>query len=93
MQHHGKIKEAILCVHLLNLANMPISKKNFQDYVPPIPSIKVRVLLKEEPLEVLWEPQGEPLSWEWKDGELLTTVPVLEIHGVVMIKMKEVLNK
>ncbi len=31
------------------------------------------------------EPTGETLVWSWQDGRLETTVPSLDIHGILVI--------
>lgn len=76
-----------LSVHLLNLANLPVSKhRAFVDYVPPIGNIKVEVVTEEKPRLVTWEPEGTELECQWKDGILSVNAPALEIHGAIHIE-------
>lgn len=77
-----------LSIHLLNLANLPVSERRaFLEYVAKIHSIGVELKTVVKPKEVIWEPYGEILSWSWDNGVLTTTVPVLGIHGVIVIKI------
>ncbi|WP_168735488.1 alpha-L-fucosidase [Cohnella fermenti] len=76
-----------LCVHLLNLANMPVSNRRaYADYVPPIGPIRLSVRLESPPASVSWEPDGEEPAWSWANGRLEAIVARLDIHGALIIR-------
>jgi hypothetical protein len=79
--------DGTLCVHLLNLAQMPVSnRRGFPETVPPTGPIRLSVAVAEQPQAVTWEPAGATLAWRWQDGRLETTVPSLDIHGILVIR-------
>ncbi|MDG0809231.1 alpha-amylase family protein [Cohnella rhizosphaerae] len=79
--------EGELCVHLLNLANMPVSNRRaYAEYVPPIGPIRLGILLDSRPSAVVWEPGGASVDWHWSDGKLEASVPKLDIHGALVIR-------
>ncbi len=72
-------------LHLFNRANLPIPDRyNFIDAIPAIGPIKIEMSLPEKPSQVIWQPEGRSLSWSWRNGKLETTVPSLQVHGVVV---------
>ncbi|MCD9023764.1 alpha-amylase family protein [Cohnella silvisoli] len=76
-----------LCVHLMNLVNIPVSNRRaFVEYVPPIGPICVRILTDIRPANVMWEPDRTELKWEWEEGAVNVIVPSLSIHGVIVLK-------
>lgn len=75
-----------LCIHLLNLANMPVSNRRaYAEYVPPIGPIRLGILLDSRPSAVVWEPGCASVDWHWSDGKLEASVPKLDIHGALVI--------
>lgn len=77
-----------LQVHLLNLSNMPVSEgRAFAEYIPRVGPIEVRMCFSEKPYKVLWEPECVQLEWTWKDGVLNVIVPLLHIHGTIIIEL------
>ncbi len=82
-----KAADGALCVHLLNLANMPVTNRRaFPDIVPSVGPIRLSVALDLPPKSVVWEPEGSCPSHAWNDGELQVTLPSLDIHGVLVIR-------
>ncbi|MEK0315705.1 alpha-amylase family protein [Cohnella sp. 56] len=79
--------DGALCVNLLNLAGMPVSnRRGFPDYIPPIGPIQLSVAAAIKPTSVVWEPSGQPLDYEWRDGRVEFVVPELDIHGAAVIR-------
>jgi len=75
-----------LALHGFNRSGFPVPDRyNFIDYVPPVGPIKVSIKVEARPKSVLWMPEGRPLTWDWKDGRLRTTIPSLEVHGILFV--------
>ena len=80
-----------LSVHMLNLSNVPVSKRRpFSEYVPSIGPITVRIRVDLEPAAVTLEPGGTRLEWSYTKAEtgsyIDVKVPSLHIHGAVVIR-------
>jgi len=81
-----KTPDDILSVHLLNLANMPTAKNRaFLDGIPPLYNLEFSLRLDKQPEKAVFEPGGISIAYDWNDGIARFIVPVLEIHGVVII--------
>jgi hypothetical protein len=75
-----------LTLHLLNRTGFPVPDRyNFIDYVPPVGPIQVKLALEEKPRNVVWMPEGTRLKWKWDKGYLYTTIPALQIHGILLV--------
>jgi hypothetical protein len=81
-----KTRDGKLSLHLLNRTNLPLPDRyDFTDFIPPIGPLKISLKCAARPRKVTLVPEGTALEWTWKDGRLETTVPRLDIHGVVVV--------
>jgi hypothetical protein len=76
-----------LSLHLLNLANVPLSNRhNVIDFIPSVGPIRVTMRAEAKPTEVIWVPDESPLKWSWADGRLSVQIPSLHVHGVLVVR-------
>ncbi|MFH1737771.1 MAG: alpha-amylase family protein [bacterium] len=76
-----------LSVHLLNLANVPLSNRHpVIDFIPSVGPIDVRLRLPKKPKKISWIPEEGRLKKSWKDGILTVTIPSLHVHGVLVLE-------
>ncbi len=76
-----------LCLHVLNLTNMPTSRRyGIIDDIPAVGPIKVRMKVPAKPEAVVWIPGEVKLEWTWSAGILAVTIPRVHVHGVVCVK-------
>jgi len=74
------------CLHFLNLAGAQRADRFLSvDAIPAVGPLTVEWRRKQKPRRVTWEPAGEELDWDWKDGILEVEVPRLEIHGILLL--------
>lgn len=73
-------------LHFLNYANQQVAGNHATvDFVPPLPATEVELRLDFGPRKVIWQPDGQALSYEYKAGVLRFTMPSLAIHNIVEI--------
>ncbi len=81
-----RARDGRLTVHLFNTSNMPLPDRyRFIDFVPELRDVRVAVKVAARPKSVEWAPDGGTVAWDWRDGVLSATVPVLRIHGILAI--------
>ncbi len=82
-----RTQDGRLCLHLLNLANVPhVDRYGIIDFIPEVGPIGVKIRMEEKPKALLWVPDGGKIRWLWKDGVLTATIPSLHVHGVLVMK-------
>jgi hypothetical protein len=75
-----------LCLHLLNRSNFPVPDRyNFLSDIPSIGPVKARLRIDAKPKAVRWLPEGQNLSWIWRDSTLEVIIPSLHIHGMLVV--------
>jgi hypothetical protein len=76
-----------LSLHLLNLAEAQRAERFINtDYIPTVGPVEVQLRVADKPKRVRWVPEGRRLKWSWEDGTLTVTLPVLHIHGVLVVE-------
>ncbi len=79
-------RDGRLCLHLLNRSNFPVPDRyNFISDIPSIGPIKVTLRLDAKPKVVRLMPEGQKLSWAWRDSLLEAIIPSLHIHGMLVV--------
>ena len=73
-----------LMVNLLNLAGPHKSAAAF-DEVPPLGPLKVSVKYPKRPGKVTLQPEGKPLAYEYKNGQIGFTLEKLDIHSIIEV--------
>lgn len=82
-----RTKTGKLCLHLLNLANMPTSDRyGIIDDIPSVGPINVTIKLPAQPKAVRWVPDEGAPKWSWANGVLSATLPSLHIHGALVVE-------
>jgi hypothetical protein len=80
-------QDGSLCVHLLNLADMPaMGRRAFPDRIPPTGAFHVTVALDKAPSSVRLEPKGSALASEWREHELKIAIPNIDIYEIIVIE-------
>ena len=80
-------KANALIVHLLSYhserkpGNPPIVER-----IHKVRNIELKIRLEQPPMQVLQQPEGRTLHWEFQDGILQTVVPDMHIHTAVAIE-------
>jgi hypothetical protein len=80
-------RDGRLCLHLLNRSDFPVPDRyNFISDLPSAGPIRVTLRLDAKPKGIRWMPEAQRLSWTWRDGCLETTIPLLHVHGMVVVE-------
>jgi lysophospholipase L1-like esterase len=74
-----------LAVNLVNTAG-PHQREPILDSIPPIGPLDVTIRQAARPTEILLEPAGTPLHFEYHDGEIYLIVPRVDIHEVIVVE-------
>jgi hypothetical protein len=77
---HGK-----LAVNLVNTSG-PHRKEPIIDSIPPIGPLTMTIRQPTRPVKVTLEPEGQPLAFEYRSGEVHVTVPKVELHEIVVVE-------
>ena len=56
------------------------------DFTPSIGPVELTVHLDKEPRKVSLVPADCDIDTNWSDGKLNVTIPVLELHNVIVIE-------
>ncbi len=76
-----------LCVHLVNLCNMPVQdRRAYVEYIPPLFHIRLEIRYDHCPSGVTAQPENTPLAFSWENGTLNIMVGRLDIHTAVIIE-------
>jgi hypothetical protein len=89
-------REKELHLHLINSAFQQAtsaSQRKGEEYssptmieeIPPLFNIAIEIKTPQQPTQVLWQPEGSQLSFTYQDGYVETTIPKLEVHGIVQV--------
>jgi hypothetical protein len=75
-----------LAVNLVNTAGPHADPKTpVFEAIPPVGPLEITIRLAKAPEHVTVEPGGQPLAFEYRDGEVRLTLPKLEIHSIVVV--------
>ena len=76
-----------LAVNLVNTAG-PHADRQVPVFseIPAVGPLAVTIRIGRKPARVTWEPEGQPLPFEYHEGEIKLTLPRLEIHGVILVR-------
>ena len=79
-----------LAVNLVNTAG-PHADKQVPVFseIPPIGPLTVTLRTGRKPTRVTWEPSGEPLPFQYHNGETKVVIVRLGIHGVILVHQQE----
>lgn len=74
-------------VHLINAGGEHADKRVFSyDEVPPLDGLTVTIALPERPREILEQPGGRPLPFEFRDGKASTRLPRLAVYSILEVR-------
>ncbi len=73
-----------LAVNLVNTAG-PHQTEPILDSIPPVGPLDITIRTPKEPARVTLEPGGQPLPFQYRDGEIQLTLPRLEIHSIIVV--------
>lgn len=79
-RNHGK-----LLVNLVNTSG-PHQSEPIAESIAPIGPLQVTVRTAGKPSKMTLEPGGEPLAFNFRDGEVRVTIPRLDIHRVIVVE-------
>jgi hypothetical protein len=75
-----------LAVNLVNTSGPHADKKTpVFESIPPVGPLEIAIRSAKAPERVTLEPGGQPLAFEYRDGEARMTLPKLEIHSIVVV--------
>jgi lysophospholipase L1-like esterase len=74
-----------LAVNLVNTAG-PHQHEPVLDSIPPIGPLDITIRQAARPAKVTLEPNGTPLSFEHREGEIHLTVPRVAIHEILVVE-------
>jgi len=78
---HGR-----LAINLVNTAGPHADTQSpIHDSIPPVGPLTLRIQAPQKPTRITLEPGGEPLPFEYRDGEARLTLPRLDIHRIVLV--------
>ena len=83
-------KEDALLVHFVNGnpgrdLSWVHSNDLWVDEIPPIGPLTCRILCRERPRRLRWEPGGATVDAAWREGVLEVVLPRLEIHACLVV--------
>ncbi len=58
-----------------------------EDQIPPVVDIVLSVKCEKAPQTILLQPEGKDLPFDFKNGRAYVTIPRVDIHNVVEVKM------
>ena len=74
----------------VNLVNTGGSHNNERvvtyDEIPPAGPLNLTIRVEQKPRNVTLEPAGKKLSYTYTDGVIYLTLPVIEIHDIIVIE-------
>jgi hypothetical protein len=75
-------------IHLINTSGPHEDEKVFTiGEIAPVGPLEVRLQLDCRPVQVTLEPGAEDLAWRFREGQLHATVPKVEIHRTVVVRI------
>ncbi len=76
-----------LAVNLVNTAGPHADRKSpILEAIPPVGPLEISIRTPKAPTRITWEPDGQPLQFQYRDGAARLTLPKLEIHGVMVVE-------
>ncbi|MFA5194028.1 MAG: hypothetical protein WC740_25245, partial [Verrucomicrobiia bacterium] len=76
-----------LLVNLVNTAG-PHKTQSILQTIPPVGPLNISVRLENKPAAVTLEPGARSLKFDYRDGQLRLTVPKVEIHEIISVRME-----
>lgn len=76
-----------LLVNLVNTAG-PHKTQSILESIPPVGPLDINLRLESKPASVTLEPGARSLASDYTDGRLHLTVPKVEIHEIISIRME-----
>ncbi len=76
-----------LLVNLVNTAG-PHKTQSILESIPPVGPLDINLRLESKPASVTLEPGARSLVSEYTDGRLHLTVPKVEVHEIISIRME-----
>ena len=81
----GKVRNAMV-IHLINTGGAHTDKNVYAyDEVPTIGPLTIAIN-RPKPSRVILQPDNKPLPYTYKNGNILVTLPVLDIHRMIVIE-------
>lgn len=77
-------KTGQLRVNLVNTSG-PHRTQAIIESITPVGPLNVSIRQAKKPAKITLEPSGQPLKFDYQDGEVKITVPKVEIHEVVLL--------
>jgi hypothetical protein len=75
-----------LAVNLVNTAGPHADRKTpVFETIPPVGPLEISIRLAQAPEHITVEPGGQPLAFEYRDGQVRLTLPKLEIHSIIVV--------
>lgn len=74
-----------LLVNLVNTSG-PHQTEPIQETIAPVGPLQITLRLATKPAKMTLEPGGQPLAFNYQNGEAKLTVPSVEIHRVVVVE-------
>lgn len=76
-----------LAVNLVNTSGPHWdTKKPLFDSIAPVGPLEIAIRAIAKPAKITLQPEGRPLTFEYRDGLVRTTVPQLDIHSIVLVE-------
>jgi hypothetical protein len=76
-----------LAVNLVNTAGPHADTTSpILDVIPPVGPLVITIRTPKKPERITVEPGGEPIPFEFRDGEVRLTLPELAIHCVIVVE-------
>ncbi|MDD4871177.1 MAG: hypothetical protein PHR77_11515 [Kiritimatiellae bacterium] len=79
MRNHGR-----LLVNLVNTSG-PHRTEPVQEMIQPVGPLAVTIRQTTKPVKITLEPDGQSLTFEYRDGEAKLIVPQVDIHRVIVV--------
>ncbi len=80
------IKDSHLCVQLVNAnghhANPSVAT---EDFIPPCLDITISIALDGKPKQLILQPEGKVLDFEYKDGRAYADISRVDIHSIIQV--------
>ncbi len=76
-----------LAINLVNTAGPHADVTSpIHDSVPPVGPLALSVRLPAKPARITLQPEGQAMSFEYRDGRAWFTLPTLAIHSILMVE-------
>ena len=76
-----------LAIHLINTSGPHWDmEKPLIDSIVPVGPLEIAIRAKTKPAKMTFEPEGQPLAFDYQDGVARLTVPRLDIHRIIVVE-------